>query len=57
MSDNPYVLPMWIMLATAVNVTFLCVFLSPHPTPWCSGAYIPWVIAMIAGAGWERRHR
>ena len=51
---NPFLLPMWLMLAVALIVSWLINV--PLHTFIGFFAYIPWLIVVAALVIWERRH-
>ena len=53
--SNPFLIPMWIMLAVALIVSFLIDI--PYATLWGLTAYIPWLITVIACEMWRRAAR
>ena len=53
MSTNPFMLPMWLMLAVGMIISWLIDI--PYHTLFGLLAYIPWLLTLIASFWWNRR--
>lgn len=51
---NPFIGPMWLMLAVAIVVADTSVFVAHNP--WGLVAWFPWLFTVTACALWTRRH-
>jgi hypothetical protein len=51
--SNPFLMPMWLMLAVGITVSYLIDI--PYHTFWGLTAYAPWLITTIAVWFWHWR--
>lgn len=55
MKGNPFLMPMWLMLAVGIVVSWLIDI--PYHTLLGLLAWVPFILVVIALASWERRRR
>lgn len=51
---NPFILPMWLMLAVGMIISWLIDV--PEKTLIGLFAYVPWLVTLAALFLWEKRH-